>query len=330
MSALNTKEIQAPSYTIASCIFCGARRNDNAAYKMSGYNLYSCRLCNTVSVGEMPTDDELKEYYIGFKFQLNKNCYYKIINENFKRWMKSCINSQKRTSYMLDVGGGGGFFAKAFEDFNLGRSTYIDIDPYACDFAKNQMNLKFVICDSVENIEKHTGNKKYDFIYCRHVVEHLKNPIDLIIKCAKLLTPMGTLIVQCPNGTSKEGIFYPDYWFKFLNRIKKENKWNLFYALYFSLTKNYGWGIDPIRHLWAISSKGIYKYFEHNKKFNVKISTASLADPVFSPYWVPSRKRHKIISLVSRYFYSKIFEGMHLIIEIKRNDCSTINVNNNI
>ena len=302
----------------APCLFCGGRVA--YAYTMGTYSLGYCKDCHTIGVLEMPSHAAISRYYQGFNFQTNSSQYQAIRSERIKKWMAGLVPTG--TGTVLDVGGGGGFFARAFEDFGFGESTYIDLDAEACQFARSEMKLKKVICDSVENINAHTEDQKYDFIYCRHVIEHLLDPVRLIKRCAELLSPQGVFVLQCPNGPSKEGVLFPNYWKKFLRIAKTSNNWSTGYAIYFSLLNRYGWGIDPMRHLWAISGKGIQASLNNDSRIEVKIKSASLADPVYSPYWRPNNRWERFAGGLSRMLVGNLLQGMHLVAEIRRREPS--------
>lgn len=300
--------------TRTDCLFCGGAVD--AAYELRGRQLGRCSRCGTIGVLEMPPSDEIADFYQGFRFQVDPANYRAVHKEPIRRWMQGL--ALPTDARMLDVGGGGGFFAKAFEDFGFGSSTYIDLDAQACQFARSEMGLESVICDAVENIDQYLHGQPFDFIYCRHVIEHLVDPVKLIHDCANLLSPDGVFVLQCPNGPSKEGVLFPSYWMKFLRQARNENKWSRSYAALFSLTDRYGWGIEPIRHLWAISGRGIRESLRDQPEYRVSVSTASLADSVFSPYWRPKGLWERLAGTASHLFAGSVFEGMHLVVEIKR------------
>jgi len=220
---------------------------------------------------------------------------------------------------MLDVGGGGGFFAKAFEDFGFGEATYIDLDSEACQFAREKMKLSHVICDDIARIEQHCQDAGFDFIYCRHVVEHLIDPVSLIKKCANLLTDDGVFVLQCPNGLSKEGLLFPRYWQKFLSKVVASNQWSWPRAFLFSLGPSYGWGLDPVRHLWAISEVGIKALFPEQTTYSARVYSASLVDPVYSPYWRPTDNWDRIAKKITKLTPRRLLPGVHLVAEIRKN-----------
>lgn len=303
------------------CKLCGGEVRES--YQMNGYKLGSCTQCRTTTTLDMPDFEVLQDFYQGFTFEVDSRNYEKIYTEAVKDWMKGLIG-ERSSSNFLDVGGGGGFFAKAFEEFGFGESYYIDLDADACEFAKNEMGLTRVYCDGVEKLNEHVGEKKFDFIYCRHVIEHLREPQTLIFDCAELLAEGGILVIQCPNGTSKEGMLYPNYWMKFLGKVKRDNQWSLPRALLFSLTSRYGWGIDPVRHLWAHSGVGIKAIFSGRKEYEVTLESAILADPVYSPYWSPSKKLDMIAARISKILLGNFLQGMHLVVKIKKKSTNLV------
>ncbi len=306
------------SLDLSSCEYCQGPF-ENLDYSLNGYALLQCRDCLTTRVSEMPSQEELSKYYQGFRFQADVSNRDRVNTPKMKAWMASMLGGKAKAS-MLDVGGGGGFFAKAFEDFGFGMSTYVDLDEDACSFAQKEMRLERVICDDVSNISEVCG-EKYDFIYCRHVVEHLQNPISLIRQCVDLLNDGGVFVLQCPNARSKEGFLFPQYWRRFLRNVKEENGWSERKAYLVSLSKRYAWGIDPIRHLWGVTGKGMRKLLKDYELIDVKVMTAGLNDPVFSPYWSSSSISEQISSKLSRVLVPQLISGMHLVTIISKKEC---------
>jgi len=299
------------------CPFCG--KIVLPQYVMNQYTIGCCKGCGTIAVMNMPADEELTEYYQGFCYNADVSNLRLVQTFPIKKWMNTLVNgSAPRDTEMLDVGGGGGFFAKVFEDFGLGKSTYIDIDAHACDFARNKLGLNQVYQTRATDYLCQQ-ERRYKFIYCRHVAEHLVDPVELIHLCAKSLCIGGVFVLQVPNGISKEqALLYPERWRHSLAKTARENGWSKGYAYLFSLTPRYGFGLDPVRHLWAISPRAIHCIFQQNSEFAVEVSSHSLADPVFSPYYASTsrlgRVRDRFANIVSNVFGS----GSHLVAVIKR------------
>lgn len=265
---------------------------------------------------EMPSPDEIVQFYQGFSFQTHISKLDLILTPETKQWMASFV---KPSSRMLDIGGGGGFFAKAFEEFGFGEAVVLDLDHEACEFAKNELGLTNVIEAPVESLsEKDIGT--FNFIYCRHVIEHLVDPASFIQSCYKLLKKGGTFIVQCPNGSSKEQAYlYPERWKIYLVKIKVENEWGKFKSIRYSLTHRYGFGLDPLRHLWAISPKGLMCVCDSLPGSSYSVETAALTDQVYSPYYSSKSKIGRLRDRIDHVLVPSLLDGCHLIAKITRN-----------
>jgi len=294
------------------CTFCNGKRQYN--YRLNENDIYQCIRCKTLGVANLPSEHQIADFYSGFNFETSVENYAKVNTTATEAWMNSL--ALPISAKMLDVGGGGGFFAKAFEEFGLGESFYIDIDDKACAFARDTLKLKNVLQISVEDYTSSESAGKFDFIYCRHVVEHLRDPANFILECEKLLKPGGKLVVQCPNGLSKEGLLFPNRWGYFQKQLQESNGWNKHQAFAYTLTDKYGWGLDPIRHLWAISGDAIPYLFGERKDIVVSTNSASLADSVFSPYHSGKGLKGRLRNKAAYLLFGRIFQGVHLIATI--------------
>lgn len=303
-------EIKNSSNGKKQCMFCG--HNELIfLYNYDNYQIIQCKKCLAAQTKNMPSEEELKKFYDGFLF--NANIKYKEIlsHERFKNWFESYNLPQN--AKMLDIGGGGGFFSFAFEFFNLGEATYIDLDSQACEFAK-KLNITNIINDNVSSLVNMSG-KKYDFIYCRHVIEHLVNPTEIIDFAINLLSDKGVFILQLPNGLSYEQIFEKPYFLERINNFKRFNNFSLAKSLKLILSVKTAYAIAPPRHLWAISKKAMDLYLAQNRDITYNLKIANLNDDVFSPWHVP---KNPIYNFFVNNFLAKINGGVHMIYEIRK------------
>ena len=143
----------------------------------------------------------------------------------------SGISSEMRC---LDLGCGSGDITIRLAEFLGPKSEVIglDLDHTKIEIAKNEtknknLNLTF----TVSNIEDHLPPEKYDFIYMRFLLSHLKKPEELLKKARELLRDDGILIIE---DVDFDGHFcYPN---------------NLAFNQYVDLYKNAGImkGADPL------------------------------------------------------------------------------------
>lgn len=276
--------------------------------------IYRCEHCDTITTHPKPSPETLRSYYQGFRFQGLLQNYDLVKTETTRTWMASHVAP---AAQLLDFGGGGGFYAKAFEDFGLGQATYIDIDHEACRFAKHRLKLENVVNGSLDTLSR-SPQPAFDLIICRHVIEHLPHPVATIDRLIDLLSPGGTLVLSCPNGTSKEGLLYPTYWRKFVEPLARSNGWSLPRSLWCSFTGDFGWGMDPPRHLWAISPRALHSTLVSRADIHFTLKTASLAAPLYSPYHSSGSQLGRWRDRVAALLFGGVLEGMHLIAEIRR------------
>ena len=98
---------------------------------------------------------------------------------------------------LLDVGCGGGDFMLRMR----GRGwtvTGVETDPVAVERARNR------------GLDVHQGqvagaalaDSTFDAITMSHVIEHVHDPRDLLVRCRRLLKPAGTLVMLTPNSAA--------------------------------------------------------------------------------------------------------------------------------
>jgi SAM-dependent methyltransferase len=267
----------------------------------------------------MPEERELRRFYDGFLFQAdlrNLECY---TTPEIESWLRSfAFPSGAR---MLDVGGGGGFMARAFESFGLGRSWYVDLDPKACGFARESLGLTEVLNEDVCGLPSRLS-QRFDFIYCRHVLEHVPDPIRMIQAMMELLAEGGVLEMILPNGISLEYLGYPSLLHARVNRLLRGNLgWSRARVWGTFATSRIAHGMDPIRHLWAITEKALSAWTTRQVGFETTILTASLSDPIYSMYHarrLASTWSNRLHTRLVVQTLGRLRGGCHLILRMRR------------
>lgn len=300
------------------CILCSS--SGEFIYNLKGYRIIQCKNCKTCFVEKMPSDKELNEFYNGFKYCINENNKRLIINKNFEKWYRS-FNLLKDAK-MLDIGGGNGYFSLAFEKLGFGKATYIDLDPQACEYVKT-LGISSVINDDVKNLSEHTD--RYDFIYSRHVIEHLTNPLSLIENAINLLSDDGVFVLQMPNGMSLERLTDLRNKKERIKLLKNDNDFSDKEVEKFLYSSKTAFDLVPPRHLWAFSIKGIKTYLSKNKDIEFKIETKSIMDEVYSPFMgqqyfksYPIKQVLKPIKDLLRFIHSLPYGKAHIVVKIRK------------
>ncbi|RKY36073.1 MAG: hypothetical protein DRP78_04555 [Candidatus Omnitrophota bacterium] len=299
-----------------SCLFCGDRLFYR--YNMSEYAIWQCRKCGTGRVWPMPKQQKLDEFYAGFCYQanlINKEIIITAASELFKDFDLRATG----TLSMLDVGGGGGFFAKSFENLGYGKATYVDLDSDACVFARDKAGVTNVFnCDAADI--SNYPNSKFDFIYTRHLLEHLIDPCGFLEKMMNILKPGGIMVAHFPNSDSLEYLAYPKKLKKRVMCIQNTNKMSFIRTLWMLSSGSMLHGIDPVRHLWAISRKGI-RCWADRKHLRISIYTAHLGNKTYSPYFKSSQNfTGKFQDFIGQNIFSLIKGGTHLVAVLSNDD----------
>ncbi|MCG2429956.1 class I SAM-dependent methyltransferase [Aequorivita sp. F64183] len=180
-----------------------------------------------------PKEEDLYKYYESEDYISHtdeKRGVFSFLYQTVKKWsLKNKTNLIFKENYgvgsLLDVGAGTGDFLIAAK--NNGWKV-AGVEPN-----KNALKLAFEKGIELEsNLDKFVGNQ-FDVVTLWHVLEHIPNLEETVMKLSKLVKPNGNLIIAVPNFKSYDANYYKEYW-----------------AAY-----------DVPRHLWHFSKTSIEKLF---------------------------------------------------------------------
>ncbi len=144
----------------------------------------------------MPDQRRLNEAYQGWR-EINQKFY----PHAGSRRRKSLLRALRLWPYLfkkrvLDVGCGGGFFVHAARRLGAAEAVGLDVDAGSIAYARREFPLCRFECMSYDNFRP---GKKFDFIHCSEVIEHLTNPHELMKLFAATLAPGGRLFITTPD-----------------------------------------------------------------------------------------------------------------------------------
>lgn len=288
-------------------------------YRMDRFQAFRCRGCGTAYADPLPSDEELRRYYDQFAFGADLRNLDLYRTPAMAAWLASF--GLPPGARLLDVGGGGGFMARVFEESGLGEADYIDLDGAACEFARHALGLERVHQGDVCALPE-TSTRRYDFIHCRHVLEHLRDPFEMLRRLIALLSDRGVIVLVLPNGASLEYLGYPSMLRGRVDRIVADNPgysrrraWRRF------LAGDIAHGLDPIRHLWAVTPSGVAAWLSARDDVRVSVSTKPLSHRVYSIYNAVPRRRTRLTRLhtfVVNRTLGRLRGGCHLVVRISR------------
>ncbi len=204
------------------------------------------------------------------KFQLSK-LHYGNLYENsqdvsplFEEYLENLakdliFNKKIKNSVIVEVGCGKGTFIKKLISFDDHNNTGIGFDPSFIGDSLENPNLRFV----KQFYNSDSANVKADVVVCRHVIEHIQNPIELL-----------RTIKNALSNSKNPKIFFetPDVdWI-----LKNQVLWDFFYehCSYFNP--------DSIRMAFEIAGFKI-ESIEHVFNNQYMLIEASLAEHTISP-----------------------------------------------
>tara|TARA_R110000851_G_scaffold190401_1_gene341006 strand:- start:530 stop:1399 length:870 start_codon:yes stop_codon:yes gene_type:complete len=183
-----------------SCLLC-----HNKDYKIVSENtrdieslfIKKCTNCDLVYISDSSHIDD--------SFYQDSNMLCDDLKQDVSKWEKiNKTDTDRRIKHfsnniinkkILDIGCGTGSFIKEASEYSKEASA-IEVDLILNKYLNdNTENIAFY--NSLELIPK---NKKFDYIFLFHVLEHLKNPIDFLNNLHEFLEPNGTIIIEVPNA----------------------------------------------------------------------------------------------------------------------------------
>jgi GT2 family glycosyltransferase/tetratricopeptide (TPR) repeat protein/2-polyprenyl-3-methyl-5-hydroxy-6-metoxy-1,4-benzoquinol methylase len=100
---------------------------------------------------------------------------------------------------ILDVGCGGGMLGAALKLRQECEVTGIEMSPQACDLARKRIDR--IVQSSINDISSDAfGKSEFDCIVFADVLEHLRNPKEILGKAQNWLSDDGSLVISVPNN----------------------------------------------------------------------------------------------------------------------------------
>ncbi len=129
----------------------------------------------------------------------------KLVEHLNKKYLK---NKNTKNVSVLDIGCGRGDVLKAFRKIGYDVSG-IDLSEEAIELCK-PIEVRQINIENEKDINNY--DKKFDIIFSKSLIEHLREPIKFFEYCKKMLKENGTLIVLTPSWVHhKFGPFYLDF-----------------------------------------------------------------------------------------------------------------------
>lgn len=183
------------------CPVCVSQVN-NPFLLVKGFSTYKCSKCSFVYIYPRPSQMSLKKYYSNFDYK-NISFVEKRIKED-SRISLGFINPYKGSrNTLLDLGCGRGYFLLEAKSKGW-KVKGVDVSSKEVEYATKRLHLNVVRSDII----KYKDINKYDLITLSQVIEHIRNPNELIKKTKSLLAKNGLLYIATPNINSASAMIH--------------------------------------------------------------------------------------------------------------------------
>jgi len=209
-----------------TCPNCGADKC-NVDYELKwrneqfgSYRVAQCRSCGIAFVDPPPSDRDLELLYEGEEYHAEvlvagdlKQTTEAELDGHIRREERGIVERYRKwlppSGKLLEIGCAGGVMLKAYE-----RQGYcvegVEMSKTQCHLARERLGLN-VRNETAETAVTGTENE-FDIVFMRHVLEHLRDPREVLSGVNRLLKPSGVAVVIAPNYGSYDRRAYGDNW----------------------------------------------------------------------------------------------------------------------
>ncbi len=266
-----------------TCSACGLSVEPTLVltHRTQDWNIVRCPECSLTFVHPQPPSENILAYYNGMYSELAKD-----FNAKKMEWARTSVAGYLSTltglghsskGSLLDIGGGLGYYSKAFEDAGL-TVTLVEPDPVSAQFARGLLKNSHVIEQTSEQFLQ-SNQKVYDIVFMRHVIEHSTNPCKLIQNVSNCLSEKGMLIIETDNNAGIELLCRPGtalfYWKLYRSSFSQSS--------FLALLKKRPFAVDPPRHLYGFRLSNLSRLLERHALIPIKKKCYRLGHPIYWP-----------------------------------------------
>lgn len=247
-----------------------------------GWHILRCPVCDLTFAHPQPSPEAITSYYVGLYSDLASNYdenKMEAIRHSVRGYLRTLSRHRKiepGTSF-LDLGGGLGYYAKAFAESGV-AVTLVEQDPVSLKFARNVLKIDNIIATSAEQFFRQ-NRTRYDVIFLRHVIEHVTDPAHVIAELNKCLADGGILVIETDNNAGIELMFRPGPAKFYLNLYKA----SFAPASFLSLMSRRPFAVDPPRHLFGFRMSNLASLLQNNALIPVEKKCYRLGHPIYWP-----------------------------------------------
>ena len=200
-----------------TCVFCGKDATvsvlKNIPKHGKTYSVFECAECRIAITHPFPSDDELARLYSCGNYRTGKGKRFGLLIESLihlgRILKRRRIAKHVKLGRILDIGCGRGLFLNVMR---LGGWSVIgtELNEETASYATKVYGLEILPGDLVQY---QLPRESLDAININHVLEHLKNPREVLMECRRLLRRGGLLVISVPDFRSLQFSVGKENWF---------------------------------------------------------------------------------------------------------------------
>lgn len=196
-----------PDESPLKCPVCSGEENDELFRSANGYPIVRCRSCQLAFTDDRNAPPPSTLYPSFDQTQSAALEGLRAAIALFLRQRAGFVRELKPQGRVLDYGCGNGSFAR----FMAGRGyESVGLEPFSLGKTVESERLKLIQAP-LSDVEEELG--EFDVITLWHVLEHLRDPVEVLQRLGRHLKPDGVLVVSVPNLASWQGAAFRGGWF---------------------------------------------------------------------------------------------------------------------
>ena len=196
--------------TEVDCPVCEDTQNRQLFVKW-GFKIVECAGCSHIFVKNQIRPEKLESLYsssdidkqakVRKKGDSDLSTYWVLLYAKYLQLLTT-KHSDKKKINLLDVGAGGGEFIEMCKDIPHPFELYaMEFSDHSKEHLTNLVGENRLYRRSISEVD--FGRNKFDVITLWGVLEHISNPYNELLKCSKILTKTGNILILVPNIRSR-------------------------------------------------------------------------------------------------------------------------------
>ncbi len=186
-----------------------------------------------------------------FKYELeNQYNFFNLVKKTLSDY--KIIEKLKKGSRILEIGSATGLFLSYMNSLGF-DSTGIEICKESVEYGKKNYKVNLLNC-SLE--DANLKDNSFDLIHFSHLIEHLNDPFNFLLRVNRLLKDDGLAILTTPNSKGMFAKYYNENWrcivSDHLFLFNKNNLKLLLAKTNFKIIKYMTWGSIPKGKIFGV------------------------------------------------------------------------------